>query len=121
MGLRLRHRPAAASARRLRRAGLALAAAATAAGALPAFAGAAVALAQIGTFDQPVFVGAPAGDTSRVFVVERPGRVQLVRPGATALFLDLTDRVLAGADTERGLLSVAFAPDFATSGVFYAY
>ena len=43
----------------------------------------------------------------------RDGR-RLARP-----FLDLRSRVLAGG--EQGLLSLAFAPDYATSGRFYVY
>jgi hypothetical protein len=79
------------------------------------------ALAQIGTFTQPVFVTAPPGDTSRVFVVEQRGTVRLLVDGALRerAFLDLTASVSTGF--ERGLLSIAFAPDHATSGLFYAY
>lgn len=64
-----------------------------------------------------------AGDRSgRLFVVEKRGRVLALPPGATAatLFLDLQDRVGAfGGNDERGLLGLAFAPDFATSGALY--
>ena len=54
---------------------------------------------------------------SRVFVVERAGRVRLVRDGVlqAAPFLDIQAIALTD-DTERGLLSMAFAPDYATSG-----
>jgi glucose/arabinose dehydrogenase len=82
---------------------------------------AAVALQQIGTFAQPVYVAAPARDVTRVLVVEKAGRIQLVRGGVTSLFLDLTDRVVGPGSSERGLLSMAFAPDYATSGKFYVY
>jgi uncharacterized repeat protein (TIGR01451 family) len=59
-----------------------------------------------------------AGDGSgRLFVVEQPGRVQIVQAGTNALFLDITDRVMFGS--ERGLLSVAFPPGFASKGHFY--
>ena len=79
----------------------------------------AVTLAKVGDFSTPVYVAAPPGDTSRIFVVEQGGRIQLVKGGATSTFLDLTASVLSGG--ERGLLSMAFAPDYATSGLFYVY
>jgi glucose/arabinose dehydrogenase len=90
--------------------------------ALPGSASAATpVLAQIGTFDQPVHLSAPPRDTSRVFVVEQRGTVRLLVDGALQgrPFLDLTASVSTGF--ERGLLSIAFAPDYATSGTFYVY
>jgi glucose/arabinose dehydrogenase len=75
-----------------------------------------------GGFDQPVQV-VDAGDHSgRLFVVEQPGRVRIVRDGQVVPepFLDITDRV--GCCGERGLLSLAFHPDFANNGqVFVDY
>src|SRR4051794_9349927 len=87
--------------------------------AAPAPAGAAVSLVPVGTFASPTFVTAPPGDPSRVLVVERGGTVRLVRDGAVQArpFADLSARVLSG--DERGLLSLAFAPDYATSGLLY--
>jgi glucose/arabinose dehydrogenase len=79
----------------------------------------AVTLAKVGDFSAPVYVAAPPGDTNRIFVVEQGGRIQLVKAGVTSSFLDLTGSVLSGG--ERGLLSMAFAPDYATSGLFYVY
>ncbi|HEX5724858.1 MAG TPA: PQQ-dependent sugar dehydrogenase [Longimicrobiaceae bacterium] len=66
----------------------------------------------------PVFVTAPAGDP-RLFVVEQPGRIRIVRGGALlpTPFLDLTAKVSSGG--ERGLLSVAFHPRYAQNGFFY--
>jgi Glucose / Sorbosone dehydrogenase len=62
-----------------------------------------------------VHVAAPPGD-ARLFVVEKAGRV--VQPGG-AEFLNITSLV---EDTgERGLLSIAFAPDYATTGLFYVF
>jgi glucose/arabinose dehydrogenase len=88
--------------------------------AVPASAHAAtVTLAKVGDFTAPVYVAAPAGDTSRVFVVQRGGAIALVKDGVVSTFADLTGRVLSG--DERGLLSMAFAPDYATSGLFYVY
>ena len=83
---------------------------------LPAAAQAAPALTQIGTFSSPVYVTSPPGD-SRVFVVEQGGRVRIV--GRSEPFADLSAITLSGG--ERGLLSVAFAPDYAQSGLLYAY
>ena len=55
-------------------------------------------------------------------MVERPGPVRVVRDGVTlgAPFLDLS-AITQSDDTERGLLSMAFAPDYATSGRFSVY
>jgi glucose/arabinose dehydrogenase len=92
---------------------------ATAALAVAPPAGAAVSLLQIGTFSSPVFVTAPPGDTERVFVVEQGGTIQVVHGGAKSTFADLKSRVFGSG--EQGLLSMAFAPDYATSGKFYVY
>lgn len=87
---------------------------------LPASASAALELVQLGSFSQPVFVTSAPGDSERLYVVEQAGLVKLVRrDGTVSTFLDLTDRVAVGG--ERGLLSIAFAPDHATSGRFYVY
>jgi len=75
-------------------------------------------LVSLGTFDQPMFVTGPPGDPSRVFVVERAGAIRVVRDGTSSLFLTVPDVATAG---EQGLLSMAFAPDYATSGRFYVY
>jgi glucose/arabinose dehydrogenase len=78
-------------------------------------------LRRIGSFDSPVYVTAPPNDRRRVFVVEQSGRVRIVRGGKTVQrpFLDVSDRIAYGS--ERGLLSMAFAPDYASSGLFYVY
>jgi hypothetical protein len=74
-------------------------------------------LAPVGTFSSPVYVTAPAGD-ARLFVVEQAGVVKVLRAGrAPAAFLDMVS--LVGSGGERGLLSMAFAPDYAASGLFY--
>ena len=78
-------------------------------------------LLSIGMFATPIYVAAPPSDGERVFVVEQGGRIRLVRAGtlSTPDFLDITTLVLSGG--ERGLFSMAFAPDYATSGRFYVY
>jgi hypothetical protein len=80
-----------------------------------------VGLRQIGTFSSPVYLTSPPGDASRLFVVEQAGTIAEVRDGHKLArpFLDIHRQVLAGG--ERGLLSMAFAPDYAKSGLFYVY
>jgi len=77
-------------------------------------------LVKIGTFDQPLYVTAPPGDRRRLFVVERTGRIQILRDGRRLAtpFLDLS-RVAKYSAFENGLLSMAFAPDYAQTGRFY--
>src|SRR4051812_46310940 len=62
---------------------------------------------------------APPGDPHRVFVVEQAGRILEVRDAVKqdTPFLDITSLVRSGG--EQGLLSMAFAPDYATSGRYY--
>jgi glucose/arabinose dehydrogenase len=69
--------------------------------------------------DRPVHI-AHAGDGSgRLFVVEQIGRIRIVKDGALLAtpFLDIQPRVSCCG--ERGLLSVAFPPDYASQGRFY--
>lgn len=66
----------------------------------------------------PVHLTAPAGDP-RLFIVEQAGRIRMVKDGQLLPrpWLDLTDRV--GSGGERGLLSLAFHPQFRDNGRFY--
>ena len=68
----------------------------------------------------PVFLTQPLND-GRIFVVEQAGRIRVVRNGVLQMtpFLDISSRVLSGG--ERGLLSVAFHPQYATNHYFYVY
>src|SRR5947207_7927021 len=72
-------------------------------------------LAQIGSFASPTYVTGPPGDARRVVVVQQGGTIRIVRSGVllAAPFLTVTGVHNAG---EQGLLSLAFAPDYATSG-----
>ena len=79
-----------------------------------------VTLAKVGDFSAPVYVTAPLGDTARVFVVEKRGTIQVLDGAARSTFLDITSKV-DSTDNERGLLSMAFALDYSTSGLFYVY
>lgn len=72
--------------------------------------------------DQPVFALFAPGDSERFFVVERAGRVLILRNGVSqeTPFLDITDRVISDGG-EQGLLSLAFHPNFQENGFFYVY
>ena len=80
-----------------------------------------VALKQVGSFDSPVDVTGAPGFPKLLFVVEQEGRVQVLTGGRkrSQPFLDI--RELVGYGGERGLLSLAFAPDYARSRRFYVY
>jgi len=80
-----------------------------------------VKLTRIGTFSSPTYVAQAPGDARRLFVVQQGGAIRVLRDGRLlrAPFLDITRLVKSGG--EQGLLSMAFAPDYATSGRFYVY
>lgn len=67
--------------------------------------------------DNPLYV-THAGD-DRLFVVEQPGRIRIVESGRVlpAPFLDISRRVAFGG--ERGLLGLAFHPDYRRNGRFF--
>lgn len=60
----------------------------------------------------PVDVASANDGTGRLFVVEQPGRIRLVKDGGlvTRPFLDIREKIASGG--ERGLLGLAFHPDF---------
>jgi glucose/arabinose dehydrogenase len=86
---------------------------------MPAPAAAKLHLVPVGRFAQPVYATSPRSDARRLFVVERAGRIVVVRNGRKLRrpFLDLRGQV--STEAEQGLLSMAFAPDYARSGRFY--
>jgi glucose/arabinose dehydrogenase len=71
-------------------------------------------------FEKPLFVTHAGDGSGRLFVIEQPGRIRIVTDGTVteAPFLDITDRV-GSSGNEQGLLGLAFAPDYGTSGRFY--
>jgi glucose/arabinose dehydrogenase len=87
---------------------------------LPASASAGIRATVIGNFRAPTYVAAPPGDTHRLFVVQQSGQITLIKDGgAPTTFMDISGRVMFSG--EEGLLSMAFSPDYATSGRFYLY
>jgi glucose/arabinose dehydrogenase len=75
------------------------------------------------SFVNPLYLTHAPGDRARLFVVEQRGTIQVFPNDATTsakeTFLDIQGPVLDGG--ERGLLSLAFDPDYATNGYFYVY
>ncbi len=72
-----------------------------------------------GGLTMPLFVTAPPLDTSRLFILEQNGLVRIVKNGSLlpTPFIDVTG--VSSCCGEQGLLGMAFASDYATSGVFY--
>ena len=68
----------------------------------------------------PVYMTTPAGD-SRLFFVEQGGRIRIAKSGTLVAtpFLDIRAKITTGG--ERGLLGLAFHPQYATNGFFYVY
>jgi uncharacterized repeat protein (TIGR03806 family) len=73
------------------------------------------------SFDQPLFMLQAPHDPSRWFVLEKTGQVRVfdndAGTAAAGTFLDLSG--LVNSASEGGLLGLAFAPDFAATGIAY--
>jgi hypothetical protein len=87
-------------------------------GAAPADAKQRVKLKRIGHFHSPTYVTSAPG-VPGVVVVERGGRIRLVKGRKRRTFTNISGNVSTGG--ERGLLSVAFAPDYAGSRLLYVF
>ena len=73
------------------------------------------------------FISAP-GETNRLFIVEKRGRIVVITNLAAptrAIFMDITSRVISSSDTsvggEEGLLGMAFHPGYRTNNYFYVF
>jgi len=73
----------------------------------------------VGVFASPVGLTAPRLDPRRLFIVEQDGIVRVVRDGSIlpTPFLDISDKT--NASGERGLLGLAFHPNYETNGRFF--
>lgn len=71
----------------------------------------------------PVFMTAPAQDTSHLFIVEQGGRIRIFDVTTNSLlarpFLTISGLLSTGG--ERGLLGMAFDPQYETNRQFYVY
>jgi len=72
-------------------------------------------------FAQPLYVTAPPGDTSRIFVLEKnSGEIKIVRLSDGQVLNQPFLRVgRLSTEGERGLLGLAFHPNYASNGEFY--
>jgi len=82
-------------------------------------------------FSNPICLTSPPGETNRLFVVEKHGRIvaitNLANPTRT-IFMDLSSRVSVvnasesgDLNNEEGMLSMAFDPGYATNRCFYVF
>src|SRR6267142_1260982 len=81
-------------------------------------------------FTNPVCIASVPGETNRLFVVEKKGRIvvitNLAAPTRT-IFMDIStsSKIISGNDIpiggEEGLLGLAFHPGYATNGYFYVF
>lgn len=76
-------------------------------------------------FTLPDWVTSPPGDFHRIFVIEKQGRIRVVKDGVvlTTPFLNIDPIVGGGTSisSEQGLLGLAFHPNYASNGYFYVY
>ena len=74
---------------------------------------------------RPIFATHAPGDESRLFIIEKQGRIKILDLETETLnsdyFLDIDSIVQGGTSTsdERGLLGLAFHPDYQANGKFY--
>ncbi len=70
-------------------------------------------------FSKPLFLTPSPDNTDRLFVVEQGGRIFIVTGDQrkSSPFLDITEKVLSGG--ERGLLGLAFHPQYSSNGRFF--
>jgi glucose/arabinose dehydrogenase len=68
---------------------------------------------------KPVFITHSGDNNGRLFIVEKTGRIRVIRQGTLrgTPFLNLSGKVSTGS--EQGLLGLAFHPDYGNNGRFY--
>lgn len=75
------------------------------------------------SFTQPVAIVSPPGETDRLFVVERVGRIRVIpslENPVRETFLSMT-RIVEPTSGEQGLLGLAFHPDYQRNGTFFVF
>ncbi|MBV6394636.1 MAG: hypothetical protein HFACDABA_00202 [Anaerolineales bacterium] len=71
-------------------------------------------------FNSPILVTHAGDGSGRLFVVQQSGQIAIMEGGVvTGEFLDISSEIASGG--EQGLLSLAFPPDYESSGHFYVF
>jgi glucose/arabinose dehydrogenase len=80
-------------------------------------------LVKVGNFNFPTYVTGTPADPRAIYVLERDGRVWIVRNGHRLPhpFLDIRRYISIVPNSEQGLLNMAFTPNYARTGTFYVY
>jgi len=74
------------------------------------------------TFTNPICIASAPGETNRLFILERAGRVTVITNLAAPTrhqFMDISSRVITGG--EEGLLGIAFHPNYRDNRYFYLF
>ncbi len=73
-----------------------------------------------GGLTEPTFITHARDGSGRIFVVEQPGRIRIIKNGTLLAtpFLDI-HTILKATGSEQGLLALAFHPSYGTNGKFY--
>ncbi len=77
-------------------------------------------LDKLAVIGRPTYIAQPPGDTSHLYVTKKSGEIRVLEDEELIdePFLDLSEQINAEG-SEQGLFSIAFAPDYAESGLFY--
>ncbi len=89
---------------------------------VPSVAGTSIASVRVASgLSNPLHATAPRLDPRRVFIVQQGGAIRLLKDGILQpqAFLDIGDKIACCG--ERGLLSLAFHPDYESNGRFFVY
>ncbi len=87
-----------------------------------AYASATISATRVATgLDQPLYVTAAPGDTNRLFIVEKTGTIKILDLNTGSVLATPFLTVPVNTASERGLLGLAFDPDYASNGLFYVY
>ena len=71
-------------------------------------------------FNQPVYLTHSGDGSGRIFILEKEGKIISLSDGIPSTFMDIDDRIRS-RESERGLLGLAFHPDFKSNSKFYVY
>tara|TARA_R110000868_G_scaffold90110_1_gene250383 strand:+ start:20210 stop:24661 length:4452 start_codon:yes stop_codon:yes gene_type:complete len=79
------------------------------------------------SFNNPVEIQNAGDGTNRLFVIEQPGDIKVFPNSSTVTntqvktFLNIQSKVFYNSGEERGLLGLAFHPNYSNNGYFYVY